>query len=95
MKLHRFMLLILVLTMVLVSCSKKTTEPLNTTSQMIKVQGGTFNNGASEVTVSTFYINKYELTQTDFESVMGVNPSYFVNVPDGPVENVTWFDAIE
>lgn len=47
-----------------------------------------------EVTVSDFYIGRYEVTQEQYEEVMGENPSNF----DGenlPVENVTWYDAIE
>ncbi|MDR2746566.1 MAG: formylglycine-generating enzyme family protein [Treponema sp.] len=46
------------------------------------------------VTVSSFYIGKYEVTQAEYQSVMGSNPSeykgsYF------PVEQVSWFDAVE
>ncbi len=66
-----------------------------TPDQMVLVQGGTFNNGTSDVTVSSFYIDKYELTQSAYQTVMGVNPSYFSGVTNGPVEYVSWFDAIE
>lgn len=59
------------------------------------VQGGTFYNGTSDVTVSSFYIDKYELTQAAYQAVMGVNPSYFAGVTNGPVEQVSWFNAIE
>jgi formylglycine-generating enzyme len=62
--------------------------------QMILVPGGTFNNGISDVTVSSFYLDKYELTQSAYQAVMNVNPSYFPNVTNGPVERVTWFKAI-
>jgi formylglycine-generating enzyme len=64
-------------------------------SNMVHVTGSTYNNGTSDVTVSTFYINKYELTQTDYEAVMGSNPSQFNTVTNGPVEQVTWYAAIE
>jgi formylglycine-generating enzyme required for sulfatase activity len=65
---------------------------------------GSFRNSESEyyendkpqhrVTVSSFYIGKYEVTQAEYQSVMGSNPSehkgsYF------PVANVSWFDAVE
>jgi len=62
---------------------------------MIAVQGGTFNNGTSDVTISSFYIDKYELTQAGYQAVMGTNPSYFTGVTNGPVEQVSWFNAIE
>jgi len=59
------------------------------------VQGGTFNNGTSNVTISSFYIDKYELTQAEYQAVMGSNPSYFGSNPNRPVEVVSWFNAIE
>ena len=59
------------------------------------VEEGTFNNGTSDVTVSSFYIDKYELTQAEYQAVMGVNPSYYTSVTNGPVEQVSWFNAIE
>jgi hypothetical protein len=62
---------------------------------MIFVEGGTFNNGTSDVTVSSFFIGQYEVTQGEYEAVMGNNPSYFSGVTNGPVELVSWFDAIE
>ena len=61
----------------------------------ILVEGGTFNNGTSDVTISSFYIDKHELTQAGYQAVMGVNPSYFTGVTNGPVEQVSWFNAIE
>jgi formylglycine-generating enzyme required for sulfatase activity len=50
-----------------------------------------------------FYMGKYEITQAQYEAVMGTNPSYFQgsNLPGGvktdklPVERVNWYDAIE
>ena len=46
-----------------------------------------------EVTVSAFYIDPFEVRQSDYERIMGTNPSHFVGA-DLPVENVTWFDAV-
>jgi formylglycine-generating enzyme required for sulfatase activity len=46
------------------------------------------------VTVNSFYIAKYEVTQREYQNVMGNNPSYFKG-QNLPVENVSWFDAIE
>ena len=47
------------------------------------------------LTVNSFYMDKYELTQIGYQAVMGVNPSYFTGVANGPVEQVSWFNAIE
>lgn len=64
-------------------------------SDFILVEGGTFNNGTSNVTLSPYYIDKYEITQSDYQLVMGTNPSGFGGYPFRPVEQVTWFNAIE
>ena len=40
-----------------------------------------------------FWIDSTEVTQVDFVSMMHFNPSYFSTVPNGPVEQVTWYDA--
>ncbi|MCF7919665.1 MAG: SUMF1/EgtB/PvdO family nonheme iron enzyme [Candidatus Cloacimonetes bacterium] len=62
---------------------------------LILIAGGSFNNGTSEVTVSSFYICPYEVTQSDYQTIMGNNPSNFTGVYNGPVERVSWFNAIE
>ncbi len=59
------------------------------------IAGGTYNNGTSDVTVSSFYLDKYEMTQAGYQAVMGMNPSSFPSVTNGPVETVSWFNAIE
>lgn len=72
----------------------------------VRITGGTFTMGSPEseawrgadeiqhsVTVSDFYMSPYELTQSEYESVMGNNPSNF-NGGDLPVENITWLDAV-
>jgi formylglycine-generating enzyme len=48
-----------------------------------------------------FYMGKHQVTQELYQSVMGKNPSRFINFPeDGeeqakrPVEQVSWFDAL-
>ena len=64
----------------------------------IFVSGGTFNNGMSlfdNVSVSSFYIDKYELSQDKYQIVMSTNPAYNSGNPEYPVEQVTWFNAIE
>jgi serine/threonine-protein kinase len=37
-----------------------------------------------------FYLSKYEITQRQWEVVMGANPSFFKGDPDRPVESVSW-----
>jgi formylglycine-generating enzyme required for sulfatase activity len=44
--------------------------------------------------VQGFYIGKYEITQAQYQKVMGNNPSGF-QAPDNPVENVSWNDTQE
>jgi len=62
----------------------------------VLVEGGTFNNGTSDVTVSSFYIDKYELTQAGYQAVMGTDPaSGYGNGDNYPVYYVSWFNAIE
>ena len=43
---------------------------------------------------SSFKIGKYPITQAQYESVMGVNPSEFQGNPQNPVEQVSYDDAI-
>jgi len=66
------------------------------------VEGGTFNppdwDGSPTsymVTLTSFYIDKYEVTQASYQAVLGTNPSFFNGNPNYPVEQVSWFNAIE
>ncbi len=45
------------------------------------------------VTVSDFYMSRYELTQAEYKRVMGSNPSNFSG-EKLPVENISWLDAV-
>jgi formylglycine-generating enzyme required for sulfatase activity len=47
------------------------------------------------VEVSGFLLGRYLVTQTQWQAVMGRNPSYFNEGGDLPVEGVTWYDCIE
>ncbi|MEI0602726.1 flavodoxin [Brachyspira alvinipulli] len=74
---------------------------------LILLKGGSFMMGSPEnevqrdkdevlheVIINPFYISPYEVTQKEYQAVMGENPSYFKG-EDLPVENITWYDAIE
>lgn len=70
-----------------------------TPDNMVLVKGGTFKNTKSNyygkgVTLSSFYIDKYEVTQKQWVDLMGSNPSKFKG-DNLPVETVTWYDSIE
>jgi len=81
-----------------VASGKKSFEP-----EMIFVEGGTFQMGSSSgesdekpvhsVTLSGFNIGKYEVTQAQWNAVMGSNPSNFSGCDNCPVENVSWNDV--
>jgi sulfatase modifying factor 1 len=66
------------------------------------VMGDTFGDGdkdekpVHQVCVDDFYLGKYEVTQGQWEKVMGNNPSYFKNCGGNcPVEQVSWNDVQE
>ena len=76
--------------------------------EMVWIKPGTFQMGSPsseagrspyegpvhEVTISQgFYLGKYEVTQGQWEAVMGSNPSRFRGCGDCPVEQVSWYDA--
>ena len=75
---------------------------------MIFVEGGTFAMGdhfnegyadelpVHEVTLNSFYIGQHEVTQGEYESLIGSNPSYFTNAGENaPVEQVSWYSVVE
>ncbi|MCL2727708.1 MAG: SUMF1/EgtB/PvdO family nonheme iron enzyme [Bacteroidales bacterium] len=77
--------------------------------QLVFVQGGTFTMGGTseqgsdaydnekpthQVTLSSYYIGKYPVTQKEWISVMGSNPSNFKG-DNLPVEGVSWDDVQE
>jgi formylglycine-generating enzyme required for sulfatase activity len=76
--------------------------------EMVEIPGGTFIMGspASEagrhssespqhqVTVSSFYMGKYELTQAQYQAIIGTDPSNFKG-HNRPVERVSWNNAVE
>jgi len=75
---------------------------------MVLIPAGTFEMGSptdelgrySDETLHTvtltknFYMNKYEVTQGEFNSAMGYNPSSFSSCDNCPVEGVSWHEAL-
>ena len=81
--------------------------PVTANDQFVLINGGTFQMGspASEperssdetqhsVTVSSFYMAKTEVSQNNYQAVMGTNPSE-TKGDNLPVTNITWYDAIQ
>ena len=84
------------------------------TDTMVYIPGGSFDLGkeigaaasvdiipVSTVTLTGFYMAKYQVTQEQYYAVMETNPSYFSNSPAAgekqgrrPVEMVSWYDAV-
>ncbi len=76
--------------------------------EMVQIPGGSFLMGSPEsekerfsfeetqhqVTVPGFFMGKYEVTQEQYEAIMGKNPSKFKGI-NRPVETVSWNDAVE
>ena len=76
---------------------------------MVEISGGAFTMGsnntgrgeegpAHSITVNSFYMGKYLITQGEYEMVMGINPSRnftgnFLG-PLRPVIGVSWYDAV-
>jgi eukaryotic-like serine/threonine-protein kinase len=78
------------------------------TLEMVEMPGGSFIMGSPEteekrssdespqhrVTVPSFFIGKYVVTQAQYEAIMGINPARFRDA-NRPVEQVSWDDAVE
>ena len=73
------------------------------TMEFVRIKAGTFLMGGNRfgekpvhevVLTNDFFMGKYEVTQGQWETVMGENPSYFGG-KDRPVERVSWDDVQE
>jgi len=70
----------------------------------VSIPGGTFQMGSTtgysneqpvhQVTVSAFQIGRYEITQAQYQAMMGTNPSRFTGDLNRPAEQVSWYDAV-
>ena len=84
------------------SGTEMNSSSVHSPSEMVPIRGGEFwigsDNGEKDeqpkhkVLVDAFSIEKYEVTQVQFEKVMGTTPSEFKGTAF-PVENVTWQEA--
>ncbi len=80
----------------------------NVPLEMVYIPAGTFLMGSLEnekgqyederpqhqVTITPFYMSKYPITQTQWQAVMGNNPSNFKG-ENRPVEFISWHEAVE
>jgi formylglycine-generating enzyme required for sulfatase activity len=78
------------------------------TLEMVQIPGGTFTMGSPateverydfeipqhQVTVPVFFMGRYQVTQAQYQAIVGNNPSYFKGA-NRPVEQVSWDDAVE
>jgi formylglycine-generating enzyme required for sulfatase activity len=88
-------LLLSVLTVVVVISARAQKEPGN----IVLIDGGDFKNIQSSyygkgVTIPSFYIGKYEVTQKEWVAIMVNNPSKFKG-DNLPVETVSWYECVE
>ncbi|NNC88021.1 MAG: SUMF1/EgtB/PvdO family nonheme iron enzyme [Akkermansiaceae bacterium] len=81
------------------------------TLEMVYIKPGTFVMGGESTTdgrfecvevpkhevqiTKGFYLGKYEVTQAQYEAMMGSNPSRSTKAPDCPVDNVAEADAVK
>ncbi|GGA29097.1 formylglycine-generating enzyme family protein [Paenibacillus physcomitrellae] len=99
-----FIILILACLVAATGCSQVTSgkeknQPKTDKDNLVLVKGGTFTNTKSnyygnKMTLSDFYIGRYEVTQKEWTQVMGNNPSQFQG-DNLPVEMVSWYDAVD
>lgn len=77
-----------------------------TLGDMVTVPGGTFTMGRTtgsgdadevpthQVTLSSFQIGKFEVTQQEWINIMGNNPSFYPDNMYLPVETINWYAAL-
>ena len=89
--------------------TEDTSEPTEVPEGWVSIPAGTFTMGSPEsdnlayddefpahdVTLTrAFALQSTEVTQSQWESLMGNNPSSFGGCPDCPVEEVNWYEAL-
>jgi len=96
------------------TCSVNIETPPLLSIVLVSIPAGTFTMGSPttepnrssgetqhSVTLSSFKMGKYPVTQEQYQAVMGSNPSSFSSSPEAgetqgkrPVEGVSWYDAL-
>ena len=78
-------------------------ELLPNEKDFVTIQGGIFDMGSNEfvnerpihqVTISDFKMSRYEITQKQWQNVMGNHPSANKECENCPVEKISWDDAM-
>ena len=83
--------------------------PFSPPEGMVFIPPGTFRMGSPEkesgrdddelqvdvILTKGFWMGATEVTQSEYEKVMGNNPSDFQGNPNRPVDSVSWFEAVE
>jgi formylglycine-generating enzyme required for sulfatase activity len=79
-------------------------------ASFVRIEGGTFTMGSPsneperrdlegpqhQVTLSSFYMGKYQVTHAEYAALMGTNPGgYKPKDTNSPVTIVSWYDAVE
>jgi formylglycine-generating enzyme required for sulfatase activity len=86
---------------VFVGCDSKQPEPLASSQQlvpltnMIYIKAGSFIRQKQPITLTRdYWIAKYEVTQGEYEMLMGRNPTHFKGDTNRPVEQVRYSEAV-
>jgi formylglycine-generating enzyme required for sulfatase activity len=76
--------------------SLNTTNKANTNTEPPKVLGNSFTNSADMllIKVSDSWVGEYDVTQKEYQKIMGFNPSAFPG-PTRPVDSISWNDAMD
>ena len=87
--------------------STETWREPRTGMEFVRITGGSFMMGcrdddplayshekpAHQVQVEDFWVGRFPVTQFQWKTVMGSNPSHFIKTPEHPVEQVSWDDV--
>ncbi|TYQ16994.1 UNVERIFIED_CONTAM: formylglycine-generating enzyme required for sulfatase activity [Acetivibrio alkalicellulosi] len=85
------------------ACGSRATKPQIEPIEVVLVEGGFIahplsNFYGTQMFMQSFYIGKFEVTQAQWQEVMGENPSFHqgegLNPDVMPVESISWYDAI-
>jgi formylglycine-generating enzyme required for sulfatase activity len=77
------------------AATDQTVVPVTETNAIPEAPGKIYTNSVKMelLQTSSFWVDKYEVTQSEFQTIMGYNPSAFGGARQ-PVENISWNDAV-